>query len=399
MIIGLVGKPSSGKSSFFKASTLAEIDIANYPFTTLKANSAIGYVNIKCVDTEFNTQCNPRTGYCHNHIRFIPINLMDVPGLVPGAHKGFGMGFQFLDDLRQADVLIHVIDISGSTNEKGEAVNPLSYDPLNDVEFLEDEINFWFLDILKRGWEKSVRMLTQTKENTVKYIAKQLSGLNVTEEHVESTLRELNMDPENPKSWNNDDLTNFAKSLRIKTKPIVIAANKIDVSGADNNVKRIKEKFPHLIIIPCSAQSEIALKLASKSGLIKYIPGNNDFEILKPESLNKEQKKGLMLIKENVLNKYGTTGIQNVLNTVVFDILKYIAIFPGGLNKLSDQYGNILPDCFLMPPKTTALDFAFKIHTDIGNNFIKAIDVKTKRAVGKEHILSHRDVIEIVTKK
>ena len=69
------------------------------------------------------------------------------------------------------------------------------------------------------------------------------------------------------------------------------------------------------------------------------------------------------------------------------------------MNKLSDQHGNILPDCFLLPGNSTALDFAYKLHTDIGNNFIKAIDVKTKKPVGKEYLLKHRDVIEIATSK
>ena len=54
MLIGIVGKPSSGKSTFFKASTLAEVEIANYPFTTIKPNHGTGFVKVDCVDKEFN---------------------------------------------------------------------------------------------------------------------------------------------------------------------------------------------------------------------------------------------------------------------------------------------------------------------------------------------------------
>jgi len=397
MIIGLVGKPSAGKSSFFKASTLADVDIANYPFTTLKANSAIGYVSIDCVDKFFGKQCNPRTGFCKNHKRFIPVEMIDVPGLVPGAHKGHGMGSQFLDELRQADVLIHVIDISGSTNEKGEAVDALSHDPCNDVLFLETEIDLWYLNILKRGWEKSVKQMMQNKENTIKYIAKQLSGLGVKEEHVEDAVKEMDIDAESPQSWPVDGLLDFAKILRRKTKPIVIAANKIDIPGSEKNLEKLKNKFPELTIVACSAESEIALKSATTAGAIDYLPGSKIFEIVK--NINEAQEKALEFIKINILDKFGSTGLQKVLNTVVFDVLKYIAVYPGGVNKLEDQYGNVLPDCFLMPQGSTALDFAFRIHTDIGNNFIKAIDVKTKKVIGKEHVLQHGDVVEICTSK
>src|SRR3989338_977131 len=115
MLIGVVGKPSTGKSTFFKASTLADVEIANYPFTTIKPNRAVVFVKIECVDKEFGKQCSPRIGYCVNGKRFVAVELLDVAGLVPGAHEGKGLGNQFLNDLNQADALIHIVDISGST--------------------------------------------------------------------------------------------------------------------------------------------------------------------------------------------------------------------------------------------------------------------------------------------
>src|SRR3989338_6474207 len=110
MLLGLVGKPSAGKSTFFKAATLAEVAIASYPFTTIKANQGVGYVKIDCIDKEFKVQCNPNHGFCINGKRFVPVDLLDVARLVPGASEGKGLGNQFLDDLTKADALISILD-------------------------------------------------------------------------------------------------------------------------------------------------------------------------------------------------------------------------------------------------------------------------------------------------
>jgi ribosome-binding ATPase YchF (GTP1/OBG family) len=397
MFVGIVGKPSCGKSTFFKAATLADVDIANYPFTTIKPNHAVGFVKIDCVDKEFGRQCNPREGFCVHGWRFVPVDLMDVAGLVPGAHEGKGMGNQFLDDLRQADALVHVIDISGSVNEKGEPVEPLGYDPLKDVEFLEEELDMWYLSIIKRGWERFARQVMQERRNIAKAIGKQLSGFKVTEEMAEEVIAKLGLDISKPDTWADAELKSIAVELRRITKPMLIAANKIDIPGADKNYERLKEKFPNYIIIPCSAESELALREASHHKIIDYVPGDKTFTVLAPEKLNDKQKKALDFIRVNMLDKFGSTGVQDTLNRAVFELLGYIAIFPGGINKLEDQHGNVIPDCFLIPGGSTALDFAFRIHTDLGKNFIRAIDVKKRLTVGKEHKLHHRDVMEIVT--
>lgn len=394
MLIGIVGKPSCGKSTMFKALTLADVAIASYPFTTIKPNEGIAYIKIDCVDKEFNVQCNPREGYCVNHKRFVAVKMIDVAGLVPGAHEGKGLGLSFLDDLNQADVLIHVIDAAGATNEKGEAVQAGTYDPANDITFLEHELDYWYLNILKKGWERLSRTALAEKQNIAKVIAKQLSGLKVTEEDVKQAIKKL---PESFGQWKEEHLLLLSSELRKLSKPMVIAANKADLPQAENNIARLKQQFPHLIIIPCSGDGELALREAAKKELIEYIPGESSFAI--KGQLSEQHKKALTVIQETILNKWHSTGVQQVLNTAVLGLLKYLAIFPGGMNKLSDQHGNVLPDCFLLPPDATALDFANQIHTDLGKNFVKAIDVKTKKAIGKDHKLQHRDVIEIVTKK
>ncbi len=399
MIVGVVGKANVGKSTFFKAATLAEVEIANYPFATIKPNSGVGYVKLECADKHFGVHCNPRDGYCIDNKRFVPCEMIDVAGLVPGAHEGNGMGNQFLDDLRQADVLVHVIDVAGTTNEKGESVDAGSYDPANDVKFLEEELDFWYLGIIKKGWEKFARTVMQEKGEIHKALGKQLSGLKVTEQMAEDVIKKMDLDSSKPASWSDDDLLKLATELRKLTKPMIIACNKIDMPTGKDNFERLKEQFSDLMLVPCSAESELALKEAAKHEVIKYIPGEKDFEILDEGKLNDKQKTALEFIRKNILEKYGSTGVQEVLDKAVFDLLKYIAIFPGGVNKLEDSEGRVLPDCFLMPPGTTALDFAYRLHSDFGDKFIRAVDVKTKMTVGKEHQLKQGDVVEIISNK
>jgi len=398
MLVGVIGKSNTGKSTFFKASTLAEVEIANYPFTTIEKNEGVGFIKTDCVDKEFNVKCQPKHGYCLNHKRLVPIKLIDVAGLVPGAHEGKGRGNQFLDDLRQADVLIHILDVSGSTNEKGEPVEPGSYDPTNDIKFLEIELDMWYLRLIKKGWEDFSKKTIQEKSEIPKALAKHLSGLGVNERLTESLLKGLNLS-ENIAEWDDGTLNKIATELRKITKPMIIACNKIDVPGAAENFTKLENKFPDHMLIACSAESELALKEAAKHNLIAYTPGENYFEIKQPDKLSDKQKQALEFIKNNVLQKFNSTGVQEVLDKAVFELLKYIAVFPVANSKLTDKDNNILPDCFLVPENITALDFAFKIHTDIGNSFIKAIDLKTKNVIGKEHQLKNRDVIEIVTSK
>lgn len=396
MFVGLVGKPSAGKSTFFKALTLMEVGIANYPFTTIKPNTGIGFVKIDCVDKDFHCQCNPREGYCVNHKRFVPVQVLDVAGLVPGAHEGKGLGLEFLNDLSQADCLIHVVDISGSLNEKGEPVAKGTYDPANDIRFLEHELDMWYYGIFQKVWKKFSITIKLTKENIAKAIAKQFSGIKVTEAMVQDKMKRLGLMEKPITGWTEEELKTLTRELRKETKPIIIAANKIDVPGAEENYKRLKEQFKDYIIIPCSAEAELALKEANKKGLIEYIPGDDNFVHHHTAELSDKQKHALEFVRREVLHKFQSTGVQQTLNSAVFDLLKYIAIFPGGTKTLVDRDGRRLPDCFLMPSGTTAISFAFHLHTDLGNRFIRAINVKTKMSMKESEPLKHRDVIEIV---
>jgi ribosome-binding ATPase YchF (GTP1/OBG family) len=319
---------------------------------------------------------------------------MDVAGLVEGASEGKGLGNQFLDDLSGADVFIHIVDSSGETDLEGKQTT--GHNPIKDIEMLDRELNMWFFNILKKAWKSFARKAELEKSKFSEAVSKQFSGLKVNENQVKEALLKSDL-PEKPTSWTEEDLMKFATNLRKISKPMIIAANKCDKGNSKENIKKLKETFQDYIVIPCSADSELALRKATKKELINYIPGEKNFSI--KGKLSEKQEEALNKIKENVLDQFEFgTGVQEVLNKAVFNLLKYIAIFPGSADKLGDSKGNILPDCFLLPPHSTALDFAYYLHTDFGKNFIKAIDARTKMAWGKDKELSHRDCIEIITK-
>lgn len=391
MLIGIVGRPSCGKSTFFKAATLIDVAIANYPFTTIKPNSGIAYVKIKDLASEFGKVSNPREGYVKEGLRFVPFMLMDVAGLVSGASEGRGLGNEFLSDLSAADAFIHVVDMSGELDGEGKPTT--NYYPGNDIKMIEKELDLWYASILKKVWGVFARTMEMQKQKFEQAVAKQFSGLKVDENDVRYVVIKEKFNIEKPSTWSNDEIFNFARALRRYTKPMIIAANKIDTKNGAENFAKIKEEFDYPIV-PCFAEGELALREADKHELINYIPGEKSFALKK--ELSDKQKSALDAIQK-IIDKFGSTGIQDVLNKTVFDILHYICVYPAGA-KLSDSKGNILPDCFLMKNGSTALDFAFRLHTDIGNNFVKAIDIRTKQAVGKDYVLKHCDGLEIITR-
>ncbi|MFP3945296.1 MAG: redox-regulated ATPase YchF [Archaeoglobaceae archaeon] len=383
--IGLAGKPNSGKSTFFGAATLAEVEIADYPFTTIKPNVGIGYVRVECACKQLGIECSN----CVDGWRFIPVKLIDVAGLVPGAHEGRGLGNEFLDNLRQSEAIIHVVDGSGSTDAEGNEVGVGKHDPADDIDFLYTELDMWLLGVLNRNWNKIIRRINMEKRDPVRYLTEQLAGLGFEERQVKESMRATGKDLQD---FSEEDVKNFAVELRKRRMKTLVVANKADKAPED-----VMEKLLQLDdkIIPTSAALEISLQIAAQNSFIKYLPGDEDFEVLK--ELNEKQKKGLETARKYI-SKFRGTGVQKAINSVVFDLLDYIVVYPvEDENKYTDTKGNVLPDAFLVKKGTTAKGLAYQIHTDIGKHFIHAVDARKKMRIADDHQLEHNDVIKIAS--
>ncbi len=386
--IALAGKPNSGKSTFFKAATLANVEIANYPFTTIDANHGVAYARTSCPCRELKLNC----GYCRDGVRFVPIEMIDVAGLVPDAHKGRGLGNAFLDNLRQAKAIIHVIDASGGTDIEGNVVPAGSHDPLEDIEFLDHEITMWISGILKRNWERLLRKVQAEGLKLEETIAGQLEGAGITESHVKTALMKLKLPRDKLHTWTDEQITELSDSLRADSKPVIIAANKIDVA-LSGNIERLSK----VGAIPVSAAAEVVLRLADKSGVIRYIPGDPDF--VESSGLSDAQKEALQKIRL-LIKKFGSTGIQRCINETVFNLLDLIVVYPvEDENRFTDKKGNILPDAFLLKKGSTPKDLAFMIHTDIGKGFLYAVDARTRMRLGEKYELKNGDIVKIVAVK
>ena len=398
MLVGIVGKPNVGKSTFFSAATLIPVEIANYPFTTIKPNRGIGFIRTPCVCREFQVQDNPVNSVCINGTRLVPVELIDCAGLVPGAWEGRGLGNQFLDEIRKADALIHVVDASGGTDLEGRAVKLGSHDPVEDVRFLERELTMWMYQIIYKVWPRLSRTAESGRARLTALIEERLSGLSIRKHHITEALRKTGLDRDKPTGWSKEDLIKFIDEIRKASKPMLLAANKIDLPKAEENVARLKELGYKTI--PCCAEAELALRRAAEKELISYKAGDDDFEILKPEALTDGQRRALETIRERILHKFGSTGVQEAINKAFFELLNMVTVYPiEDLEHLSDHKGNVLPDVYLVPKGTTARELAYKIHTELGESFVYAYEARSKRRIGEDYELKDRDVISIISAK
>ncbi|MCW4009539.1 MAG: redox-regulated ATPase YchF [Candidatus Bathyarchaeota archaeon] len=395
-LLGVIGKPNTGKSTFFSAATLATTDIANYPFTTIKPNRGVGYVRTPCVHTEFDVQDNPNNSLCLDGVRLVPVELIDVAGLVPGAWEGRGLGNQFLDEIRRADALIHIVDASGGTDCEGRACKPGEHDPLEDVKFLETEITMWIASILKKDWAKIARTAETEKKGILAPLEERLSGLGIKRSHIFEAIRNAALNADRPAGWSEEDFLRFVDTLRRISKPMLIVANKIDLPTAEENVKRLKEL--DYTVIPASAEAELALRRAAEKKLIDYRPGDSDFKVAHPEQLSSGQTRALEAIREKILLPNGSTGVQDAVNAAYFTLLNMITVYPvEDVEHLSNHNGKVLPDTYLIPKGTTARQFAYIIHTELGESFLYALDARNKTRIGEDAQLKDRDIISIVS--
>ena len=392
MQIGLLGKTNVGKSTFFSAATQTTAQVGNYPFTTIEPNVGIAYVRADCACKHFGIDHMHQL--CVKGTRFIPIKLIDVAGLVPGAHQGKGLGNKFLDDARQAEVLIHVVDASGSTDTQGQPVPAGSHNPLEDVEFVEEEFDQWLKQILHREWPKLTRELESKSGKIIQSITQRFSGLGVSEYDVEAVLLHLGLQIKKPLDWTEDDILSFVKELRRRTKPLIIAANKADLCH-DLTILDELEKTHRSVA--CSAETELLLRKAAKAGLVDYLPGETAFEMKEGVEPSPQQRKALDLA-DKVMKKIGGTGVQKIIDSACFEVLNMIVVFPvEDESKLSNKNGEVLPDARLLKLGSTVKDLARTVHEDLAKGFLYAVDAKTKQRVGAEHQLKNGDVLKIVS--
>ncbi len=398
MLVGVIGKPNVGKSTFFSAATLREVAIADFPFTTIKPNVGVAYLRTQCVHQEMGVVDNPRNSSCVNGTRLIPVKLVDVAGLVEGAAQGRGLGNQFLDEIRQADALIHVVDASGSTDAEGRKVPPGSHDPLKDIEMVEREFDLWVLGIIRRDWEKASRLAEQSGAKITSSLTARLTGLAVDEKEIELVMAQLHLKPEKPSEWSDSDLQNFAKHLRGRSKPSLIAANKADLPSAMENIERLRATGRK--VIPCASEAELLLRRAAERGFLSYTPGDENFRLIQTNTLTREQLQAIDMVDRRVMKVFKGTGVQKAIDEAYFSLLGAVVVFPvEDERKLSDKKGNILPDAYVMRGGSTTLDLARAVHSDLAEGFLYAIDARTGMRLAADHQLKNHDIVKIVSSR
>lgn len=423
--IGLVGKPNVGKSTFFSAATLAHVDIANYPFCTIDPNVGVAFVEARldcpCKevrgkleadgrlpvvaddDLRRGSLCEPRTGSCTGYRRSVPVALVDVAGLVPGASEGRGRGNAFLADLANCDVLIQVVDAAGSTDMEGQfrgaftttedAVESIR----EEIEFLEHELDAWIGGLLEDGWNRGVRRVqAEGEKGLTSFVQERLSGLGATTSRVAQGMLEFNAVHESDKQpwdWDGTSLHLLGRCMRVQLFPIVYAANKMDIAPPG-----VLDSFSNRTMVACMADMELALRRAASSGLIDYQSGSSTFELRKEDSLNDAQKKALSHMNERLESANGT-GLAKLLDEVLFDQLNHIVVYPvQDETHWVDGDGRVLPDALVVPAGIHAKALAGRVHTDLEAGFIRGVDGRSRRVVGADHEMSDGDVLKIHAK-
>ena len=395
--IGLIGKTNTGKTTFFNAATLSSSEISTYPFTTKKAETATAHAITLCVHSEFDVKDNPNNSKCEDGWRYIPIELIDLPGLIKDAWKGKGLGNKFLSIAAQSDALLHIVDVSGSIDSSGKLTEIGSGDPISDFADIEEELIMWYHKILEGNRDK-VSKLLEGKSNKVDVLTDLYRGIGVKKDHVKDALKATNLEDMDFNDFDSQDTKRFATFLRNISKPTLIVANKIDIEGGDKTFDRLRERYNDMIVVPASADSELSLRRAEQKGLIKYSPGSEQFQIIKPEDLSEKQKNALEFIKRGIMGEYMRTGVQFAINIAVFKLLKMNSVYPvANEENLSDKKGRVLPDLILMRDGSTVADLAKEIHTDLPKGLLYGKDLRYKLRLPVTYQLRDRDVISLVS--
>lgn len=396
LTIGIIGKTNVGKSTFFNAATLLSAEIQPYPFTTKQPNVGIAHVSAPCICKEFGVDDNPRNSICISGWRFHPVTLIDLPGLIKGSHLGKGLGNQFLSVASQSDALIHMVDASGSIDAEGNIIEPGYGDPISDYFDVEEELVLWYQKMIE-GNRQSIERY-EKRYGLIEALHLVLSGSKVTKEHIENALAITGLNEKSFKDWNMDESKQFAYTIREISKPTIVVANKIDLPSAEENFVRLSKQLKDIVVVPASADAELALRRAQQKGLVEYIPGDEEFRVKNPSALTEKQKRALEYMERFVFSKIMRTGVQFALNTLVFKVLGFKYVYPVEDPKsLSDKMGRVFPDVFLLPKDASLIDLAEEIHSEIAKKLLYGIDIRSGLKLPKNYVLHDRDVIHLVT--
>ena len=398
MEIGVVGKPNVGKSTFFNALTLLDVPMAPYPFTTVEPNRGTGAVRFPCPHKEKGVDCTPGNAKCVDGTRWVPVSLVDVPGLVPGAHAGKGLGHKFLDDLRASDGFVQIVDLSGATDEEGRLVPPHTVDPATEVAWLEEELIAWIAEILGRGFDRDARGAEMDGRKVEELLAGRLTGLSIPLPAIGTALRSSSVDLTHPTRWSDDDRERLARELLRAAKPRLIAANKCDRARPED-ATALEGKLTDLPVVPTAADAELTLRRAARGGLISYRPGDGTFLPAAGATLTPPQTAALEGIRK-LLGAWGSTGVQQALEKIVFSRLQRVVVYPvEDEQHWTDSRGRVLPDAYLVPAGTPVRAVAYRVHTDLGEKFVRAIDGRTHRALAADHPVEAGAVLRFVSRR
>ena len=394
--IGLIGKTNAGKTTFFNAATLLTAEVSTYPFTTKKPK--MGQANAKaiCVCKELGVNDSPRNSTCIDGSRFIPIQLIDLPGLIKGSWEGKGLGTQFLSVASQADALIHIADASGSVDAEGKLTKPGMGNPVADVYDIEEEIVRWYAKSIDKTLRK-IKKPSKKGSPVDQLFAQDLAGMKITATHIAHALSATSLTDKDLGKWSREDVWSFAKSVREISKPTLILANKMDIALGEKNYEKLIKEFGQAFVIAASSDAELALRRAEQSGFVEYVPGEEIFKVKDRSKLTAEQRNALTYVEQRVFSKWIRTGVQFALNTCVFKLLGMNVVYPvEDADKFSDRKGSVLPDAFLVPYNASVSDLAAQIHSELARTMIYAVDARTKIRLPTDYKLKDRDVVNIV---
>jgi len=396
--IGIIGKTNAGKTTLFNSMTLKSGEISNYPFTTKAPDEGVAQAVTLCVHKEFKVQDNPKNSRCEEGWRFIPIEVTDLPGLIKGAWMGKGLGNQFLSVAAQSDALLHVVDASGSVDKDGRITETGSGDPLADYADVELELVLWYTKLFSSNLVKISKLAKMPGVGLPEAISEVLQGIGVKRDHVIYALNEAMLKEKDVDNWNESETQNFCWVLRDVSKPTLVIANKMDLPDAAENFRRLREANKDVMVVPTSGEAELSLRRAEVKGLIKYVPGEERFDVVKPQELTDAQREALAYIRRKVFGEYLRTGVQFALNIAIFKLLRMNSVYPvADAERLTDKHGHVLPDVYLLPNGATVDDLAKAVHTDLHRGLLYGVDARTALRLPVDYVLRDRDVLSLVS--